>query len=115
MPFVDISVIAVPSDKKDAYLKHCREADALLKEAGAVSVTENWGVDVPDGKITDFKKAVQAEADETVAVGWIVWPDKATRDAGWEKFMQDDRMTKLDPPFDGKRMIYGGFETIHDL
>jgi len=112
MPFLDISVIAVPTDKKDAYLEHCLIADALLKEAGALSVTETWGADIPDGKITDFKKAVQAEANETVAVGWIVWADKATRDAGWEKFMQDDRMTKLDPPFDGKRMIYGGFETL---
>jgi uncharacterized protein YbaA (DUF1428 family) len=115
MPFVDISVIAVPTDRKDAYIEHCRAADALLKEAGAVSVTENWGVDVPDGKITDFRKAVQAEEGETVVVGWIVWPDRATRDAGWERFMQDERMMKLDPPFDGKRMIYGGFETIHDL
>ena len=115
MPFIDISVVSVPTDKKAEYLDHCRIADALLKEAGALSVIENWGVEIPDGKLTDFKKAVQAEPHETVAVGWIVWADKAARDAGWERFMQDDRMTKLDPPFDGKRMIYGGFETINEV
>ncbi|RZJ01255.1 MAG: DUF1428 domain-containing protein [Brevundimonas sp.] len=115
MPFIDISVAAVANDKKAAYLDHCRAADVLFKEAGALSVIENWGADVPDGKVTDFKKAVQAGADETVAVGWIVWPDKATRDTAWEKLMQDDRMMKMDMPFDGKRMIFGGFETIYEL
>ena len=84
-------------------------------DAGALAVVENWGADIPDGKLTDFNKAVQATDAETVAVGWIVWPDKATRDAGWETLMQDERMTTLSPPYDGKRMIYGGFETIHEL
>ena len=112
MPFIDITVIPVPTDKKDAYLKHSADTSPLFREAGALSVTETWGEDVPDGKLTDFKRAVALEEGETVAVGWITWPDKATRDAGWEKLMQDERMMAGEMPFDGKRMIYGGFEQI---
>ena len=84
----------------------------LFREYGALSVTECWGEDVPDGKLTDFKRAVALQDGESVAVGWITWPDKATRDAGWEKMMQDERMMTDEPPFDGKRMIYAGFEVI---
>ncbi len=110
MSYIDMTVIAVPTANKDAYLEHARKVDVLFKEAGALSVTEAWGDDVPDGKVTDFKRAVQATADETVAIGWITWPDKAVRDAAWEKIMQDERMRTMDaPPYDGKRMIYGGF------
>ena len=112
MPFLDITVIPVPTDRKDDYLKHSASVSPLFREAGAVSVTEAWGEDVPDGKLTDFKRSVALEDGETVAVGWIAWPDKATRDAGWEKLMQDERMMAGQPPFDGKRMIYGGFDLI---
>ena len=112
MPFLDITVIAVSTGNKPAYLDHSRACTVLFKEFGATSVTECWGEDVPDGKLTDFKKAVALKDDETVAVGWITWPDKATRDAAWEKLMNDERMSKLDMPFDGKRMIFGGFEVL---
>ncbi len=74
-----------------------------------------WGDDVPDGKVTDFKRAVQAEAGEVVVLSWIEWPSKAVRDAGNEKAMKDPRMTMQDMPFDGKRMIYGGFEILSEL
>jgi uncharacterized protein YbaA (DUF1428 family) len=113
MPFLDITVIPVPTAKKDAYLKHSTVMSPLFREQGALSVTETWGEDVPDGKVTDFKRAVALQDGETVAVGWITWPDKATRDAGWEKLMQDERMMGGDePPFDGKRMIFAGFDVI---
>ena len=113
MPFLDITVIPVPTAKKDAYLKHSTVMSPLFREQGALSVTETWGEDVPDGKVTDFKRAVALQDGETVAVGWITWPDKATRDAGWEKLMQDERMMGGDePPFDGKRMIFAAFDVI---
>jgi len=112
MPYLDITVIPVPSDGQAAYLAHSHATTAMFKEAGALSVTETWGTDVPDGKLTDFKKAVALKEGETVAIGWITWPDKATRDAGWEKLMQDERMMKTEMPFDGKRMIFGGFDII---
>lgn len=112
MTFLDITVVPVPTGNKSAYLDHSRAATALFKEFGATSVTECWGEDVPDGKLTDFKRSVSLKDDETVAVGWITWPDKATRDSAWEKLMGDERMSKLDMPFDGKRMIYGGFEVL---
>jgi len=79
-------------------------------------VIESWGDDVPDGKVTDFRRAVQATSEETVALSWIEWPDKATRDAGMKKMLEDPRMDPSTPgnppmPFDGKRMIFGGFQT----
>ena len=70
-----------------------------------------WGTDVPTGEVTDFRKAVQATPDETVVFGWVEWPDKATRDAGFAKAMKDERMPKA-MPFDGKRMIFGGFTPV---
>ncbi|MES2035868.1 MAG: DUF1428 domain-containing protein [Pseudomonadota bacterium] len=115
MSYIDMTVMAVPTANKDAYLAHSRAIDPLFKEAGALSVTEAWGTDVPDGKVTDFKRAVQATADETVALGWIVWPDKATRDAAWETLMKDERMMAMEMPFDGKRMIHAGFEVVLEL
>ena len=110
MSFLDITVIPVPAANKATYLDHSRLTTPLFKEYGATAVTECWGEDVPDGKLTDFKKAVALKEGETVAVGWITWPDRATRDAAWETLMTDERMKSMDMPFDGKRMIFGGFE-----
>ena len=112
MSFLDITVIPVPTANKAAYLEHSRQSTTLFKEYGATGVTECWGEDVPDGKLTDFKKAVALEHGETVAVGWITWPDRATRDNAWEEMMQDERMKNMGMPFDGKRMILGGFEIV---
>ena len=83
---------------------------------GAVRVVEAWGNDVPDGKLTDYRRAVKAEQGEAVVYSWVEWPDKATRDAGWPKSMADERMKDEDrnPPFDGQRMVYGGFQVIFD-
>jgi len=115
MSYIDGTVIAVPTANKEKFLAHARVSGEIFKEYGALSTHENWGDDVPDGKATDFKRAVQAMPDETVVFSWITWPDKATRDAGWQKMMTDKRMQAMEMPFDGKRMIFGGFEQVLKL
>jgi uncharacterized protein YbaA (DUF1428 family) len=115
MSYVDGFVIPVPTGKKAAYREACATAAKVFKEFGATRVVECWGDDVPDGKVTDFKRAVQAEPSEAVVFSWIVWPSKAARDEGNEKLKNDPRMQMgPDTPFDGKRMIYGGFEVLLD-
>jgi uncharacterized protein YbaA (DUF1428 family) len=112
MSYIDGMIAAVPTANKQEYLNHARAAAAIFREHGASRCVETWGDDVPDGKVTDFRRAVQATADETVVFSWITWPDKATRDAGWPKIMQDSRMAGLKMPFDGKRLVHGGFEPL---
>ena len=116
MSYIDGFVIAVPTANKQKFIEHARHFDPLFIELGAIRVIEAWGDDVPDGKVTDFRRAVQATAEETVAFAWVEWPDKATRDAGMKKMMEDERMKNMkDMPFDGKRMIFGGFQPIVDV
>ena len=116
MTYVEGFVAAVPTANKEAYLKHASDAAPLFKEFGATRMVENWGDDVPKGKVTDFQGAVQAKDDETVVFSWFEYPDKATRDAANEKMMSDPRMKEMgaNMPFDGQRMIYGGFDSIID-
>jgi len=117
MSYVDGFVVAVPTAKKDAYLQMAKAVDVVFKECGALSVVESWGDDVPEGKLTSFPMAVQREADETVVFSWIMWPDRATRDEGMKKAMADTRVQAVGSAdvFDGKRMIFGGFQTILSL
>lgn len=114
MAYVDGFVAAVPHANKDAFIEHARAAMAVFKEYGCIGGRECWADDVPKGEVTDFWRAVKAGADETVVFSWLVWPDKATRDAGMARLMEDPRMSpETNPmPFDGKRLIYGGFETV---
>ncbi|MBL8580693.1 MAG: DUF1428 domain-containing protein [Rhizobiaceae bacterium] len=112
MSYIDGMVAAVPTANKAAYIEHARATATIFKEYGALGCTEAWGDNIPDGKLTDFRRAVQATDGESIALSWVSWPDKATRDAGWEKIMQDERMAAMAMPFDGKRMIYGGFEIL---
>ena len=114
MSYVDGFVLAVPLAKKQQFVEQAKEFAKLFKEYGATHVQECWGDDVPDGKVTDFRKAVQAEAGETVVFSWIEWPDKPTRDAAMARVETDERMAGP-MPFDGKRMIFGGFEPIFEL
>lgn len=116
MSYVDGFVAAVPTENKEKCLEHAAVVAPLFKEFGALKVVECWGDDVPDGKLTSFPMAVKREAHETVVFSWVVWPSRAVRDEGWKQLMADPRMTSgPTPPFDGKRLIYGGFQTILDV
>ena len=114
MTYVDGFVAAVPTANRETYRKHAEAAAAVFKEQGALKFVECWGDDVPDGEITSFPMAVKRKDDETVVFSWIVWPSRAVRDAAMPKIMSDPRLQpETNPmPFDGKRLIYGGFEMI---
>lgn len=113
--YVDGYVIPVPADKKHAYRDHAEKISGMFKEFGALRVVECWGDETPDGKVTDYNRATLKKPDEKVVYSWVEWPDKATRDAGWGKLMEDERMqNQPEPVFDGKRMMWGGFKPILD-
>lgn len=115
MAYVDGFVAAVPRGNKDAFIEHAKRGDAVFLEHGATRILECWGDDVPKGEQTDFYKAVKAKDDEVVLFSWVEWPDKTTRDAGMKKVMDDPRMKNNPMPFDGKRLIYGGFQPVVTL
>lgn len=114
MAYVDGFVLAVPTAKRAEYEAMAREAVEMFKEFGALEIFECWGDDVPPGKLTSFPMAVQAKDDETVVFSWIKYPSREVRDAANAKMMEDPRMKESmnNPPFDAKRMIYGGFEVL---
>ena len=114
MNYVDGFVAAVPNANRAAYEKHAAQGAAVFKEYGALAVVECWGDDVPEGKLTSFPLAVKREADESVIFSWITWPSREARDAAWKKLMEDPRLspTNNPMPYDGKRLIYGGFQMI---
>jgi uncharacterized protein YbaA (DUF1428 family) len=115
MSYIDGFVVPVPVGKKQAYRDMATKTATMFKELGATQVVECWGDDVPKGKVTDFQGAVKAEAGENVVFSWVVWPSKEVRDQGNKKMMEDPRMKAMaDLPFDGKRMIFGGFEVMID-
>jgi uncharacterized protein YbaA (DUF1428 family) len=121
MSYIDGVVIAVPRARKQDFIDHAKTIGGAFMDLGATRILDCWGDDVPDGKLTDFRRAVQAQDDEAVVFSWIEWPDKATRDAAMAKM---DDLMKTDPrvnpeknpiPFDGKRMIFGGFAPVVTL
>jgi uncharacterized protein YbaA (DUF1428 family) len=121
MTYVDGFVIAVPKANKQKFIEHANKGGSVFTELGATRILECWGDDVPEGNVTDFRRAVQATDEETVVFSWVEWPDKATRDAAMGKM---DELMKTDPrmnpeknpmPFDGKRMIFGGFSPVVTL
>jgi uncharacterized protein YbaA (DUF1428 family) len=114
--YADGYLLAVPAANKEAYRKMATKAADVFKEYGATRIVEAWGDDVPEGKVTDFKGAVKAKADEAIVFSWVEWPSKQARDEAWPKIMADERMKpdRENMPFDGQRMIYGGFAPILD-
>ena len=114
MQYVDGVVAAVPAANRDAYLAHAQEMAPIWKEFGALRLVNCWGDEVPDGKVTDFKGAVQAKPDEVVVFSWLEWPSKEVRDAAMKRMMADPRMKDIKMPFDGQRMIFGGFRPLTD-
>ena len=117
MTYIDGFVAAVKTADKETYRAHCQLMGGVFKEYGALAVIDTWGDDVPEGKLTSFTMAVKREDDESVVLGWINWPSKAVRDEAWKKVMADPRMRPgaMPMPFDGKRMIFGGFEMISNV
>ncbi len=113
MSYVNGMVAAVPTANKDAYFKMCKVMSGIFKRHGAIQAVDCWGDDVPDGEVTSLPMAVKCKPDETGAFAWIIWPDKATAEAGMQAAMADPEMSLAgEMPFDGKRLIYGGFETL---
>jgi uncharacterized protein YbaA (DUF1428 family) len=112
MAYVDGYVIAVPAANKAAYAAKAVEMAALFKAHGATRLVECWEDDVPEGKLTSFTMAVKRVEGEAIALGWVEWPSKEVRDAGWKTLMADPAMQMTDSLFDGKRMIWGGFEML---
>ena len=114
MTYIDGFIAAVPTANREKFLEHSRIAAEVVREAGALGAVECWGDDVPEGELTSLPMAVRKRDDETVVFSWITWPDKATRDAGMKRMMEDPRMQPdVNPmPFDGRRCIFGGFEVV---
>ena len=114
MAYYEGFIVPVPKANREEYRKHAAEAAPIFRELGVTRHVEAWGNDVPEGKVTDFRMAVNAKDDEDVVFAWFEYPDKATRDSANEKMMNDPRMKAMgeNMPFDGKRMIYGGFEGV---
>ena len=114
MNYVDGFVTAVPAANKDAFVASARVAGAILRDNGLLRQVECWGDDVPEGEVTDFRRAVHAEEGEVVVFSWLEWPSKEVRDEGMRRMMEDSRIRDVQMPFDGKRMIFGGFRPVLD-
>ena len=112
MSYVQIALIPVPEGNREQYLEHARTMSAIFREHGARIVSENWGIDLPDGQQTDFRKAVAATADETVVVAMMHWASKEQSDTARQAMRADPRMADFKPPFDGRRLVFGGFESL---
>lgn len=113
--YINGFIAPVPREKKQAYREMNERHAAIFREYGALRVVQAWGDDVPEGKVTDFRRAVQAGPDETVVFAFIEWPSKQANTEAWDKIMKDERMQPGgDMPFDGKRLFWGGFEVLLD-
>ena len=117
MTYFEGFIVPVPEANKAAYQEHATRFAPLVANVGVRRMVESWDSDVPEGKVTDFRKAVDAKPDEKIVFSWFEYPDREARDAANQKFMSDPAMEEMgkDMPFDGKRMVYGGFEVLVDL
>jgi uncharacterized protein YbaA (DUF1428 family) len=114
MHYIDGFVAPVLLENREAYRLYAEKHATVFKDVGALNVVECWEDDVPDGVMTSFPRAIMKQDNEAVVFSWVTWPSKAVRDAGWAKIMADESMEPGTMPFDGKRMIYGGFQMIVD-
>lgn len=114
MSYVTGFLTPVPEANKQAYIECAREGWVVFKKYGCLASVEAWGEDVPEGKTTDFRRAVKLEDGEVVVFSWLIWPDRKTADDAFAKLMNDPDMAKMQMPFDGKRMIWGGFTPIFE-
>ena len=115
MSYIQGFLVPVPKSSKQAYCDLSAMSWPIFQEYGATRIVESWSDSVPDGKVTDFKRAVKAKDDEAVVFSWIEWPDQATCDAAAEKMQADERWNEMgDMPFDGKRMIWAGFDPVFE-
>jgi uncharacterized protein YbaA (DUF1428 family) len=112
--YIDGSLVPTPGDSKPAYLSYAEKVADILMEHGATRIVDAWSDNVPDGKVTDFRRSVNASADEAVVFSWVEWPSKAVRDAAWQKIFTDPRMHQGNPPQDESRRVNGGFVPVMD-
>ncbi|MCD1617541.1 DUF1428 domain-containing protein [Salipiger marinus] len=115
MSYVSGFLTPVPQENKQAYVDMARAAWAIFKEYGAISLHECWEVDVPEGKVTSFPMAVKRKDGEAIVFSWMIWPDKETADRCWASTETDPRWAEMrNMPFDGMRMMWGGFEPVYE-
>jgi len=111
--YVNGYVLGVPEEKKAAYVAIAKIFAEVAKDFGALEIFENWELEVPDGEQTDYRRAVKALPGEKIVFSWVVWPDRETGAKAHKGMFADPRMAEMgEMPFDGKRMILGGFEPI---
>jgi uncharacterized protein YbaA (DUF1428 family) len=111
--YVNTYVLGVPEERKDDYIRIANIVAEVAKDFGALEIFENWELEVPDGQHTDYRKAIKAEPGEKIVLSWIVWPDRETGAKAHKRMFADSRLANIgEMPFDGKRMILGGFEPI---
>lgn len=114
MSYVTGFLIPVKKANKEKYLEMARQGWPIFKKYGCIEQVETWGEDIAEGEVTSFPRAVKLEKDEAVVFAWLRWPDKATSDLAWQKMMEDPEMSAMEMVFDGKRMIWAGFDPIFD-
>ncbi|MBL8832248.1 MAG: DUF1428 domain-containing protein [Rhodospirillales bacterium] len=114
--YVEGFVLAVPTRNKAKYLKMAKIGAKMFAELGALRLVETWADDVPKGKWTDFYRSVKAKKSESIVFAWVEWPSRQVRNAAMKKMMADPQHKDMfkDMPFDGKRMIFGGFSMLLD-
>ena len=113
--YVMVAALSVPEGNRDAYIEAAEFMAKWSMDHGALEVMEAWEADVPEGKTTDFRKAVKAPDGEKIVTGWVIWPDKPTFDKAREAMEKGEGFEGHpggDPPFDGSRIIFGAFEPI---
>jgi uncharacterized protein YbaA (DUF1428 family) len=112
--YIEGFLVPVPEGHKERYREIARKFAEIMRQHGMIEVMEAWEADVPDGVLTDFRKAVKLEQGEKVVFAWVVWPDKATCEAAHATMMAEEFAEQIgkDMPFDGKRMVFGGFEPL---